>query len=95
MRTLSDGASIGHDNGCSQIQFHSGARDLVDTPVQAHSIQAASLFSEGKGCSFDTGVHTLSACGGQGEMAAAAHHFIGHDNSRVGAVLRSYRGAAR
>jgi hypothetical protein len=56
----------------------------VDTPVQAHSIQAASQLSESRGCSSDIGVHTLSACGGQGENGAAARHFIRHDNSRVG-----------
>src|SRR3712207_494110 len=44
MRTLSDGALIGHDNGCSQGQFPLGASDLVDTPVHAHSIQAEAQF---------------------------------------------------
>jgi len=56
----------------------------VDTPAQAYSIQAEAQFSEGRGGSFDTGVHTLSACGGQGEKVAAARHNIRHDNSRVG-----------
>ena len=56
----------------------------MDTPVQAHSIKAASQFSEGRGCSFGTGVHPMSTCGEQGEKAAVAHDFIGHDNSRLG-----------
>jgi len=60
------------------------ARALVDTPVQAHSRHAASQFAEDRGCSSDKGVHTLSACGGQGEKAAAGHHFIRHGNSHVG-----------
>jgi hypothetical protein len=75
---------ITSDNGCSQGKFSWGARAPVDTPVHAHSPQAVSQFSERRGCSSDTGVHTLSACGGQGEKAAVVHHFIGHDNSRVG-----------
>ena len=48
------------------------ARALVDTPVQAHSRHAASQFAEDRGCSSDKGVHTLSACGGQGGKTAAA-----------------------
>ncbi len=56
----------------------------MDSLVQAYSIQAASQIAEGKECSSDTGVHTLSACGGQGEMTTVARHSIRRDNSRVG-----------
>jgi hypothetical protein len=72
-----------------------GARDLVDTPVHAHSIQAASQLSEGRGCSFDTGVRALSARGGQGEKAAAAYHFIGMITRLLAWVLRSHKGVDR
>src|SRR5918993_199251 len=61
----------------------------MDTPVHAHVIQAKAQFAEGRGCSSGIGVHTLSACGGQGEKAAAAHHSLGHDNSRMASVLWS------
>ncbi len=64
------------DNGCSQGQFSSDARDRVDTPVHAHSLQAEWQFSQGRGCSYATGVRTLSVCAGQGQNAAAAHHFL-------------------
>ena len=39
MRTLSDGASIGHDNGCSQDQPSKGEILVLDTPGQALSLQ--------------------------------------------------------
>jgi hypothetical protein len=54
----------------------------MDTPVHAYSIQDESQFAERRGCSSATGVRTLSACGEQGEKAAAARHIIPHDNSR-------------
>ena len=57
-------ARMSSDNGGSQGQFPLGASDLVDTRVHAHSIQAKAQLSEGRGCSFDTGVDTLSAYGG-------------------------------
>jgi hypothetical protein len=38
--------------------------------------------SQRAGGSFDRGVHTLSACGGQGENAATATIILRHDNSR-------------
>ena len=95
MRTLSDGALIGHDNGCSQGQFPSLSCDLVDTPVHAHSLQAKLQLSERKGRSFDTGVRTLSTCGGQDEKAAAAHHFIVTITRVLAWVLRSHQGAHR
>ncbi len=68
---------------------------VLDTPVQAHSIQAASQFPEGRGCSFDTGVHTLSARDGQGENAAAAHHFLVMITRVLGWVLGSRKRADR
>ncbi len=70
--------------GYAQGQSPSSVRAVVDTPVHAHSIQAKSLFSERRGCSSDTGVRTLSACGGQGEKAAADRYGISPNNSRVG-----------
>jgi len=48
----------------------------MDTPVQADSIQFEAQLPEGKECSFETGDHTLSACGGQGAKAAVALHFM-------------------
>ena len=88
-------ALISSDNGRSQGQFSLGARDQVDTPVQAHSIQAASQFSEGRGYSFDTGVHTLSTCGGQGEKTAVAHLSLVTITRVWASVLRSHKGANR
>ncbi len=67
----------------------------MDTPVHAHSIQAASQFSESRGCSSDTSVHTLSSCGGQGENAAAAHHFLVMITRAFALELRSHKGADR
>jgi hypothetical protein len=55
----------------------------VDTPVQAHSIQAACAVSERRGCSFDTGVHTLSTVVDRAKMPPGSP-FHSHDNSRVG-----------
>jgi hypothetical protein len=65
----------------------------VDTPVHAHSIQAAYQLSEGTGCSFDTGVHTLSACGEQGEKAAVAHDFMVIITLVPAPVLQSHNGS--
>ena len=91
MRTLSDGALIGHDNGCSQGQLPSGAREVVDTGVHAHAIQAEAPFSESRECSSATGAHSLSACGGQGEHVAAARHVIRRDNPPLVLVAPSGR----
>ncbi len=46
-----------------------GAGDLANTPAHAHSIQSEAQVSEGRGRSFDTGVHTLFVRGGQREKA--------------------------
>ena len=40
MRTLTDGAVIAHDNGCSQDQPSKGEILVLDTPGQALSLQA-------------------------------------------------------
>ena len=39
MRTLTEGNSIGHDNGCSQDQPSKGEILVLDTPGQALSLQ--------------------------------------------------------
>ena len=67
----------------------------MDTPVHSHSLQAEAQFSEGRGCSSDTGAHPLSTCGRQGEKAAAAHDFIVLLTRALAPELRSHKGADR
>ncbi len=58
-------------------------------PCSSRSDTACVAVSEGRGCSFATGVHTLSACGEQGKNAAAAILCI--MISRVVALVHVYQ----